>query len=222
MSPSSGMITRRPIIWCILSLLLFLAGCGLGAQTSPSRTVRVKAMADPAMRARNPAWEAEIRGLIEASSDYFEEEFGIQFVTQSAVAWPPQEKLFSTAELMMLLKKDFPPDPSADYDLIVSFTAEQVNSYRGGRGRVDRIGNCREGLSRYLVTYVSNVFRYTGATSEPSIDVIGLIHEFGHVFGAEHTQDINSIMNENFDYRSDFDAKNREVILQNRNCPFAK
>ena len=179
-------------------------------------------MADPAMRARNPAWESEVRGLIEASSDYFEEEFGVRLITQAVSPWPTQEKLFSTAELMTLVKKDFPLIASADYDLIVSFTAEQVNSYRGGRGRVDRIGNCREGLSRYVVTYVSQIFRYTGATSEPSIDVIGLVHELGHVFGAEHTRDINSIMNEDFDYRAGFDAKNREVILQNRNCPFAK
>jgi hypothetical protein len=179
-------------------------------------------MADPAMRARDSFWESEVRGLIEASSDYFENEFGVRLVTQSVIAWPPQEKLFSTAELMALVKKEFPSDAAADYDLIVAFTAEQVNSYRGGRGRVDRIGNCREGLSRYIVSYVSKPFRYTGATTEPTIDVVGLIHELGHVFGAEHTPDINSIMNENFDYRADFDAINREVILQNRNCPFAK
>jgi hypothetical protein len=29
-------------------------------------------------------------------------------------------------------------------------------------------------------------------------------------------------MNENFDYRSEFDQKNRDVILKNRNCPFAR
>ena len=52
--------------------------------------------------------------------------------------------------------------------------------------------------------------------------VVGLIHELGHIFGAEHTQDTQSIMNENFDYRSQFDMKNRNVILSNRFCPFAK
>jgi hypothetical protein len=29
-------------------------------------------------------------------------------------------------------------------------------------------------------------------------------------------------MNETFDYRTEFDTKNRNVILKNRNCPFAK
>jgi len=44
----------------------------------------------------------------------------------------------------------------------------------------------------------------------------------GHVFGAEHTNDPRSIMHENFDYRAEFDMKNRTVILQNRGCAFAK
>ena len=215
------MITRQPIIYCILSFLAVPA-CGVSTQSSPQRIVRVKALADPAMRARNPLWESEIRGLIEASSDFFEDEFGVRFVTQSASAWPEQQRVTATAELMSLLKKEFPAGANSDYDLIVAFTAESVNSYRGGRGRVDRIGNCREGLARYVVTYVSKLYRYTGSTTEPTIDVVGLIHELGHVFGAEHTQDINSIMNENFDYRSGFDAKNREVILANRNCAFAR
>ncbi len=54
------------------------------------------------------------------------------------------------------------------------------------------------------------------------LDAIALIHEIGHVFGAEHVTDTTSIMHEHFDYRTEFDVKNRAVILENRNCPFAK
>ena len=49
-----------------------------------------------------------------------------------------------------------------------------------------------------------------------------LIHELGHIFGAEHVEDINSLMHEDFGYRTEFDAKNRAVIKKNRTCPFAK
>jgi hypothetical protein len=185
--------------------------------------IRVKALADPALRERNPRWEDEVRGLIEAASDYFENEFGVRFVTQSTAAWTLPEKISSTAGLLVRLKQDFPLDKkSADYDLIIAFTAERVNIYSGGRGRVDRIGDCRQGLGNYVVVYVATPFHYTGATAEPTIDVIALIHELGHIFGAEHTQDGQSIMNEHFDYRSEFDMKNRSVILKNRLCPFAK
>ena len=54
------------------------------------------------------------------------------------------------------------------------------------------------------------------------LDVVALIHEFGHVFGAEHVDDTASIMHESFGYRTEFDAKNRSVIRGNRACPFAQ
>jgi predicted Zn-dependent protease len=49
-----------------------------------------------------------------------------------------------------------------------------------------------------------------------------LIHELGHIFGAEHVDDVQSIMHEDFGYRTEFDQKNRAVIQKNRLCPFAK
>lgn len=189
----------------------------------PPRVVRVKALADPKLRERNPAWPEEVRGLVEASSDYFEREFGIRFVTGSVAAWPERERVDSTAGLLARLKRDFPlSSKDGSYDLIVAFTAERVNLYFGGKARVDRIGNCHEGLGNYVVANVSQVFRYAGTDSEPKYDVVALIHELGHIFGAEHTKDTQSIMHENFDYRTEFDLKNREVILKNKFCPFQK
>jgi len=215
------MITHRRTIYFILSAL-FLSSCSFLGSNEPYRIVRVKALADPALRERNPNWDEEIRGLVEAASDYFEQEFGIRFVTQSTAPWPVKEQLASTAGLLVRLKKEFPhnqKDPR--FDLIIAFTAEPVDPYVGGRARVDRIGNCEEGLASYIVTYVSTPFRYAGYELEPKIDVIALIHELGHVFGAQHTQDTHSLMHANFDYRTEFDMKNRSVILKNRMCPFA-
>jgi Metallo-peptidase family M12 len=216
------MTTRRQIICFILSALIF-SSCAFLADDQPHRVVRIKALADPALRERNPRWDEEVRGLVEAASDYYEKELGIRFMTESTAPWPLTEKIPSTAGILTHLKQDFPITKSnGKYDLIVAFTAERVNYYFGGRGRVDRIGNCHEGLGNYAVIYVSELFHYTGASSEPTIDVVSLIHELGHIFGAEHTKDINSIMSENFDYRSQIDMKNRSMILKNRNCPFAK
>ena len=59
-----------------------------------------------------------------------------------------------------------------------------------------------KGLARYIVLPTRKLFRYTGQTTDLDSDVIALIHEVGHVFGAEHVDDFNSIMHENFDYRS--------------------
>ena len=214
---------RRRIICCILSAL-FIASCQLVDSVSSQRTVRVKALADPSFRARNPRWDAEVRGIIEAASDYYEREFDIRLVTQSTTAWPADERIPSTANLLVKLRQEFPAARNdGSYDLLVAFTAEGVSRYLpSGRPRVDRIGNCQQGLSNYVVTTAHEVFRYQGVSGEPTHDLLALIHELGHVFGAEHVTNPSSIMHEDFGYRTKFDMKNRSVIQKNRICAFAK
>ncbi len=217
------MILRRPTICSILSVLA-LAGCSLLQPPAPQRIVRVKALVDQPFRTRNPVWAQDARGLIEAASDYYEEEFGIRLITQSVSAWPEGERIPSTPTLLARLQKQFPVAAAdGSYDIVVAFTGENVSRIlTAGRPRVDRIGNCSQGLARYIILPTRKPFRYTGQTSDLDPDVMALVHEIGHVFGAEHVEDIHSIMNENFDYRSQFDAKNRSIIQNNRACPFAK
>lgn len=217
------MITRRRIICSILSALLISSCSGLSPDT-PQRVIRIKALADVSFRARNPRWVDEARGLIEAASDYYEREFHIRFVTQGVTPWPDSERIPSTPSLLAKLKQDFAGRAQNDgYDLIVAFTAEGVSRHlTAGRPRVDRIGDCNKGLGSYLVVPVTRVFRYRGPNAEPEFDVVALIHEIGHAFGAEHVDDRQSIMHEDFGYRTEFDAKNRSIIQKNRSCPFAK
>jgi Metallo-peptidase family M12 len=217
------MTTRRRIICSILSLFL-LSSCAVFATKPPDRIVRVKALADVSFRARNPGWADEARGLIEAASDYYEREFDVRFVTESVVAWPAQERIHSTVDLLARIKQDFPSQKrDGSYDLIVAFTAEGISRYFvAGRPRVDRIGNCQHGLGNYVVAPVNKLFRYSGAHAEPEPDVVALIHELAHIFGAEHVDDRASIMFEDFGYRTEFDDKNRRVIAKNRLCPFAR
>jgi hypothetical protein len=186
--------------------------------------VRVQALADVSFRARNSHWPDEARGLIEAASDYYEREFGIRFVTQSAVPWPAQERIHSTVDLLARAEQDFPSQKKdGSYDLIVVFSAEGISRYFvAGRPRVDRIGNCQQGLGNFVITPVNKVFHYAGAHAEPEPDVIALIHELAHIFGAEHVDDRASIMHEDLGYRTEIDEKNRSVILKNRSCSFAK
>jgi hypothetical protein len=216
------MILRLRIICSILSAWFF-ASCALLGDATYERVVRVKVLADPALRQRNPSWDNEVRGLIEAASDYYEREFNVRFITQSTAPWPARERISSTAELLAKLKTDFPlARKTADHDLIVAFTGETASRYTAaGRPRVDRIGNCYDGLGYYAVVPVREIFRYGGASAELTYDNVALVHELGHIFGAVHVTDGQSIMNEIFDYRTEFDLKNRDIILKNRKCPFA-
>lgn len=210
-------------ITCSILSLLVLSACALKTPEIPSRVVRVKVLADPKLRERNSGWKGEVRDLLEAASDYFEREFGIRFVAQKIGAWPEKERIDSTAVLLTRLKRQVPlKDEEGSYDLVVAFTAELVNVYFDAKARVDRIGNCQQGLGNYLVSSVSRPFRYHGPNAELDIDAVALVHELGHIFGAEHIQDTNSIMHKNFDYRTGFDKKSREIILKNKFCPFGK
>ena len=217
------MTLPRPIICSILSAL-WISACSILGPDIPRRVVRVKVVADVPFRSRNPDWEKEARGLLEAASDYYEREFEIRFVAQSVSAWPISERVDSTPALLAKLKKEFPVNARhGSYDLLVAFSGESASIYLStGRARVDRIGNCQQGLASFAIVPIHKVFHYQGTDAEPELDVVALIHELAHVFGAEHVEDINSIMNENFGYRTEFDAKNRSVILNNRACPFAK
>ncbi len=217
------MITRRRII-CLTLSALFTSSCALfDSANSPQRIVRVQVLGDVSFRARNPNWREEARGLIESASDYYEREFDIRFVTQSVFAWPEKDRVRSTPELLARVKRQFGTESSADYDVIVTFTAEGVSRIlTTGRPRVDRIGSCSQGLARYVVVPIAKIFHYSGANDEPEFDVIALIHELAHVFGAEHVDDTSSIMHEEFGYRTEFDAKNRALIEHNRFCAFAR
>ena len=217
------MTTRRRITCSILSALV-VSSCAFLEPDLPQRIVRVKVLADVPFRSRNPRWIEEARGLIESASDYYEREFNIRFVTQSVSPWPESERVPSTPELLARAKKEFASKAGdEDYDLVVSFTAERGSRLlTTGRPRVDRIGDCTLGLAKYVIVPITNVFRYQGANADLEFDVISLIHELGHVFGAEHVEDTNSIMNEESGYRTEFDLKNRAIIKKNRSCPFAK
>ncbi|MGH7794561.1 MAG: M12 family metallo-peptidase [Candidatus Binatia bacterium] len=186
--------------------------------------MRIKVLADVPFRARNPNWTEEARGLIEAASDYYEREFDVRLITQSVSAWPATERVDSTLALLSKLQKEFPVQARDNsYDLIVSLSGANTSRYlTAGRPRVDRIGDCQKGLAGYVVVPVSKIFRYQGANVELEFDVIALVHELGHVFGAEHVDDTHSLMHENFGYRTEFDLKNRSIIQKNRTCPFAK
>jgi hypothetical protein len=180
-------------------------------------------LGDVSLRARNSRWIEEVRGLVEATSDYYEREFGIRLVTHSVSPWPLEDRIRATPDLLTKLQTDFPKAENHNYDLVIAFTAAGLSRYeRAGRPRVDRIGNCQQGLGSYIVVPVSRVVHYAGPRNDPELEIVALIHEIGHIFGAEHVNDIASIMHENFDYRTQFDATNRAVIERNKLCPFAK
>jgi hypothetical protein len=213
------MITPRPTSCFILSLFL-LAACAFVRNEAPERTVRVKLVADAKLREKDPRWRETAAGILEAASDFYQREFGIRFVPASIEPWEMDEGSQFVTTLLRQLMQKYPPNRDAGYDVTIGLTGERVAVYSGGRG-LAILGKCDKGLGNYLVTSVTSPYRYTGV-GDPTLDIVALIHELGHIFGAEHTEDTGSIMHVPFDYRADFDAKSRAIVFKNKFCPFGQ
>lgn len=214
---------RLLIIWSVFSGLV-LVGCTaghLGRTSPPVRVVKVKLVADPALRRGEPRWRDTAEDLLRAASEYYEEMFGIRLAHQATESWRVEGTTTSSVTLMRRLKRSYPRAGGRQpHDVVIGLTRQPLNFYRGGRARADRFGNCTEGLGNYIVSHVGESFEYDDG--ELTHDAVALIHEMGHLFGAVHTDDPESVMHRDFDLRTGFDAPNRAIVSKNRLCPFAE
>jgi hypothetical protein len=183
----------------------------------PERIVQVKLVVDARLPRETEGWQKTVKQLWERVSDYYQEQFAIRLRIVAIEGWDFRGTTPFISSLMLDLKERAPRN-SQKYDLTVGLTRQKLNVYRG-RGRVDRIGDCEEGLGSYVVGSISAPSYYY-RQDDLENDSAALIHEIGHVFGAEHSDDADSIMHQQFRYRTEFDRKNREVILRNRLCEF--
>lgn len=219
-------ISGSNLFWIVISsFVLLLSSCALfpPSQETPLRLVHVKVLADSTLRKGNDYWRKTVEGLLDATSDYIENEFGIRLLVKTIAPWPLVERSSNTRVLLSRLQEEVPLTHAGQkYDLIIGLTGEHVDPYNDGHGRVDHIGNCRQGLGNYIVSSVTVPYADLGQDSGLEWDVVVLIHEMGHIFGATHNYDPKSIMNRDLEYRIEFDRWNREVILKNKFCPFGK
>jgi len=216
------MTMLQPIVYSIISVAL-VASCSVmePRPAPPLRTVRVTVVADPALRQADPGWRATASDLLRATSDYWEDEFNIRLIPTAIESWPLEETTSSSVTLMQLLKESYPRRAGhGQADVVIGLTRQRVNFYNGGRARADRIGNCSGGLGNYIVSYVIEPFTYDG--DNINHDVLALVHEVGHLFGAVHTANPASVMNGSFAFRTGFDEENRAMVMKNRRCSFAE
>ncbi len=210
----------RPTICFILSLVA-APSCALQSPATPERLVKVKLVVDHRVRDTNVNWRNDILRKFSAAADFFEDEFGIRFVVAGIQPWTFQEPATSTGELLKLLKKQVPLNDGRErFDMMIGFT-KLPGRIMPGHARVDEIGDCVNGLGNYIALSVTETGRYfEDDRSHSDRDEQTLIHEIGHIFGADHVNDRDSIMAVYFRPYTNFDKKNRDVIFKNKFCAF--
>jgi metallopeptidase family M12-like protein len=158
-----------------------------------------------------------------AAADFFDDEFGIRLAVEGVHPWTPEEPVTSTSDLLKLLKAQVRlTDGRESFDLIIGFT-QLPGRVMPGHARVDEIGDCATGLGNYIALAIADTSGHIDdGRLRGDTDVQSLIHEIGHIFGAEHVEDRESIMAVYFRPYSDFDKKNRDIISQNKFCAFRR
>jgi tetratricopeptide (TPR) repeat protein len=193
----SGALSEKRAFRILPILLILYAGTPV-LVFSQVREVSAKILADEEFR-RDPGWKTVAENcLCEASAD-FERLFGIRMIIRGYENWASDNSAKSLDALAEDVDAHF---DKHDFDLLLVMTAQE---------------NRDETLVGYTLFKEGIVFlKVTG--DRPAM-LRTLKHELGHVFGAVHVSDPDSVMN-CFVQGDSFDALNERVIALNRERSF--
>jgi tetratricopeptide (TPR) repeat protein len=182
----------------LITVFLFLSVLNSPALFSQTRLINVKVFGDEELRLR-PGWEMVTERCLSQVSSEFEREFGIKFVIEEYGIWDSDDNAHSLEMLAEQLDAQVNKGPA---DILLAFTGQKNldPSYFG-------YSLFKEGL--ILSQY----------SEDTPVLVRALTHEFGHLFGAVHVPDPESVM-DYFVQSSRFDALNIQAVELSRERPF--
>lgn len=201
-------MTRR-LDFRLFLLLFFLTvfSHSSSAESLSLREVRVAVAVSPGFQSL-PNWKSDFERRLTYASRIFESEFKIKFRIVRYSKWTPNDE---TAEMTTLLEELRSDAPLVDSDIMIGLTHFAVAPDQPNMRDLHTLGQARPFTGHLVIRYPANKLY---KVQEDTV----LVHELGHVFGAVHTQDPNSIMSPIVDRQlpSRFDSHNRQIILETR------
>lgn len=147
---------------------------------------------------------------IHSAVQKFQKEFGIKLVVKKMGNWIPGSNNFDADEELVRLIS-----AGRSSDLVVAFTTKSFFKNEGAE-----IDGGSVTVEKDLGGLANNVpGNYAIVSLEEKSNLL-LIHELGHLLGADHSKEPDSVMNGTGIRFSEFDQKSKEAIITNRNREF--
>lgn len=192
-----------------LALLLVATACGTAsgrAVPGALRVIRVRVACDEEFRRREDWREDALARLGEASAPW-EREFGIRWAPADCVAWESPDAAESMQDVSDDLAARVGP---GDADVLLGLTGQRRPDGRDGElglaenfGRVALAGAGWQGQSRQR-------------------EIHAIAHEFGHLLGAWHCAEEDTIMSSGAEDASRFDEPTRRLVALVRGFDFRR
>jgi len=196
-----------------LLCLVFLSPSHGLSENLPLRELRVTVAATKSFQAL-PDWKSNFERRVAYATRIFESEFKIKIKIRNYVGWEPSSE---TAAIENLLEELRGAVPSEGSDLVIGLAHFSEIPRDANMRDLHNLGQARPFTGHLVIRYPANkLYR----VQEDTV----LVHELGHVFGAIHTGDRNSIMAPVVERQipSQFDAVNREIIKLTRGIDFQR
>lgn len=161
------------------------------------RVVQVTCVVDADITA-DPRWEAKLRGRLGKCSDAFREQFGIEFQIVDLIRWQPPSDPDFDRQIAALKEALGPRRP----ELAIGFILEKLPinpvDYAAQAGQLWTGYGCPHSgaylLARDFLFEYGTGDRVTQWSLPAGTAAETLTHEMGHMFGALHSEDPNSVM----------------------------
>jgi len=201
------------ILTLVLSVLFILETIPARAASLPLREFKVGVVVSPEVQT-SKKWKAAFEKRLAYASKIFRSAFNIKFVPVSYRDWDTENVTPTMENLIQDLQNRF---PLKEVDMII------------GLARLEEVANPEDvrdlhalGITRPFTGYM--VLRYPKVSLFKIQEETVMIHELGHLFGALHTREADTVMAPVVvrQIPTAFDAENREIILQTRGVQFNK